>query len=80
MFSWLTTDCCGLGGAVDFVSCWMEEVAGKTGSIDSLGGLPLGRGLNGVGGSCAMEAVITGTVSTECFRGLPLGRGLNGAG
>ena len=78
MFSWLTADCCGLGGAVDLVSCWMEEVAGKTASINSLGGLPLGRGFNGAGGSCAMEAVIAGTVSIEFSGGLPLGRGVSG--
>ena len=43
----------------------MEAVVAGTVSIEFLGGLPLGRGLNGEGGSCAMEAVIAGTVSIE---------------
>ena len=48
MFLWLTADCCGIGGDVDLVSCWMEEVIGKTASINLVDGPPrVGEGVGG---------------------------------
>ena len=81
MFFWLTADCCGIGGDVESVSCWMEEVVGKTASIDLVDRPPrVGKGVGGVSFSCSMGAIVRDDASIESLGGLPLGMGLNGAG
>ena len=60
LFSRLTADCCGIfvmctgaGGGVDWVSCCMEAVVGKTASIDLVDGVPrVGGGVGGARFAC----------------------------